>query len=150
MNQLKYAFFLLLTIIGNPFYHMISYLICSGFDLGTFQSTNVFQVDSLAFISILVLIFFVRLLIYSLIFTSKAYPFSIKGVNSFLYIFSERHLFHVISLLSFSIWLSPLEGNIIGFIVFPITIILGLIVSIITFIRLLKTKKILMTKNKQY
>jgi hypothetical protein len=42
-----------------------------------------------------------------------------------------------------------LEGNIIGFIVFPLTIILGFIISIITLTRIVKTKKILMTKNKQ-
>lgn len=150
MNQFKYAFFLSLSIIGNPFYQMMSYIICSELDLGASKGTNVYQVNPLAFIFILVLVFFIRLLIYSLIFTSKEYPFSVKGPNSFLYIFSERHLFHVIGLLSFFIWLSPLEGNIIGFIVFPLTIILGLVVSIITLVRLSKTRKILITKNKQH
>ena len=150
MYQIKFAYFLMLTIIGNPFYQMMSYLICSSLDLGASKSTNVFQVNPIAFIFILVLVFFIRLLIYSLTFTSKKYPFSVKGPNSFLYIFSQRHLFQIIGLLFFFIWLSPLEGNIIGFIVFPSTIFLGLIVSIITFIRLLQIKKILITKNKQH
>jgi hypothetical protein len=150
LYQIKYASFLILSIIGNPFYQMMSYLICSNLGLGASKSTNVFQVNPMAFIFILLLVFFIRLLIYSLIFTSKEYPFSVKGSNSFLYIFSERHLLQIIGLLSFFIWLSPLEGNIIGFIVFPATIILGLIVSIITFNRLLKTKEILITKNKQH
>tara|TARA_B110000902_G_C14018249_1_gene479272 strand:- start:399 stop:671 length:273 start_codon:yes stop_codon:yes gene_type:complete len=88
-----------------------------------------------------------RLLIYAIIFSSKEYPFSVEGNNSFLYIFAERHLFQAIGLLSFLIWISPLEGNIIGFIVFPLTILLGLIVSLITLIRLLKMKKILITKK---
>ncbi len=88
-----------------------------------------------------------RLLIYAVIFTSKEYPFGVKGNNSFLYIFSERHIFYIIGLLPLLVWTSPLEGNIIGFIVFPLTILLGMIVSIITFIRLIKTKQILITKN---
>jgi hypothetical protein len=42
-----------------------------------------------------------------------------------------------------------LEGNIIGFVVFPLTIILGFLISIITLTRILKIKKILLIKNKQ-
>jgi hypothetical protein len=149
MNQLKYVFFLLISIIGNPIYQMISYIICSELGFGASKGTNVYQVNLFAFTLILVFIFLVQLLIYTIIICSKEYPFSVKGNNSFLYIYSERHLYQVIGLLSFLIWSSPLEGNIIGFIVFPVTILLGLIVSIITFIRLLKTKKILIAKNKQ-
>jgi hypothetical protein len=150
MTQFKYASFLLLSIVGNPFYQMISYIICSEMDLGAAKGSNVYQVNTLAFIFILTIIFMVRLLFFSVIFTSKEYPFSVKGLNSFLYIFSERHVYQVIGLVSFFVWIAPLEGNIIGFIVFPLTIILGLVVSIITLIRLLKTKKILITKSKQH
>jgi hypothetical protein len=149
MKQFKYASFLLISIVGNPFYQMMSYMICSELDLGAAKGSNVYQVNSLAFIFILVIVFLLRLMFFSSIFTSKEYPFSIKGYNSFLYIFCERHLFQVIGLFSFFIWLSPLEGNIIGFIVFPLTIILGFIISIITLTRIVKTKKILITKNKQ-
>ena len=149
MNQLKYVFFLLISIVGNPIYQMISYIICSELGFGASKGTNVYQVNLFAFVLILVFIFLVQLLIYTIIFSSKEYPFSVKGNNSFLYIYSERHLYQVIGLLSFLIWSSPLEGNIIGFIAFPVSILLGLIVSIITFIRLLKTKKILIAKNKQ-
>jgi hypothetical protein len=148
MNQLKYVFFLLVSIVGNPFYQMISYIICSELGFGASKGANVYQVNLFAFIVILVFIFLARLLIYAIIFSPKEYPFSVEGNNSFLYIFSERHFFQVIGLLSFFIWLSPLEGNIIGFILFPLTIILGLIVSTITFNRLLMTKEILITKNK--
>ena len=150
MNQLKYVFYLFVSIVGNPLYQMISYFICNDFGFGVSTSTNVYQVNLIAFIVILVFIFLARLLIYFFIFSPKGYPFSVKGNNSFLYIFSERHLFQIIGLLSLKIWVSPLEGNIIGFIVFPLTILLGLIVSIITFIRLLRMKKILITKNKQH
>ncbi|MEQ8238587.1 MAG: hypothetical protein RIA69_05200 [Cyclobacteriaceae bacterium] len=150
MYQIKFAYFLMLTIIGNPFYQMMSYLICNSLDLGDSKGSNVFQVNPMAFIFILVLVFFIRLFIYSLIFTSKEYPFSFKGPNSFLYIFSQRHLFQIIGLSTFFIWLAPLEGNIIGFLLFPSTIFLGLIVSLITFISLLQTKKILITKNKKH
>ena len=150
MNQLKYVFCLVISIVGNPIYQMVSYIICNELDLGASKGTNVYQVNPLAFILFLVVIFFVRLLIYSFIFTSKDHPFRVKGINSFLYIFSERHLFQVIGLLSFFIWLSPLEGNIIGFFIFPLTLILGGFVSLITFVRLLKTRKIWITKNKQH
>jgi hypothetical protein len=150
MNQLKYVFFLFVSIVGNPFYQMISYISCSELGFGASKGTNVFQVNIVAFILILVFIFLARLLIYTIVFSPKEYPFSVKGNNSFLYIFSERHFFQMIGLLSFFIWLSPLEGNIIGFILFPLTIILGLIVSIITFNRLLKTKEIVLKKNKQH
>lgn len=146
MSQLKHVFFLLTTIVGNPFYQMISYLTCSELSFGTSKGTNVYQVNLYGFIIILAFIFFVRLRIYTIIFSAKEYPFSVEGNNSFLYIFAERHLFQIIGLLSFILWISPLEGNIIGFIVFPLTILLGLIVSTITFTRLLKTKKILTTK----
>ena len=150
MNQLKYFFFLLISIVGNPFYQIISYIICSELDFGTSRGTNVYQVNLFAFTVILLFIFLIRLLIYAIIFSPKEYPFSVEGNNSFLYIFAERHLFQIIGLLPFTIWILPLEGNIIGFIVFPLTILLGSIVSIITFIRLLRIKKILITKNKQY
>jgi len=147
MNQLKYFFFLQISIVGNPFYQMISYIICSELGFGASKETNVYQVNLFAFIIILIFFFLARLLIYAIIFSSKEYPFSVEGNNSFLYIFAERHLFQAIGLLSFLIWISPLEGNIIGFIVFPLTILLGLIVSLITLIRLLKMKKILITKK---
>ncbi len=147
MNQLKYFFFLLLSIVGNPFYQMLSYLACAEFELGRSQGTNVWQANLFPFILILVLIYLVRLTFYCLIFTSKDYPFSYKGVNSFLYIFSERHVFQVFGLLTLPIWASPLEGNIIGFIVFPLTLLLGAVISIVTFIRILKTKKIFQLKN---
>ena len=150
MHQLKYVFFLLISIVGNPFYQMIAYLICSEFGFGAYKETNVYQANLFTFIVILVVIFLVRLLIYAKVFYAKEYSFSLKGNSSFLYIFSERHLYQTIGILSFIVWILPLEGNIIGFLVLPLTIVLGSIVSIITFIRLLKTKKILITKNKQH
>ncbi len=147
MHLLKYFFFLVLSIIGNPFYQMFSYLLCAEFDYGTTKGTNVYQVNPLAFILFLVLIYLARLAIYSLIFTSNKHPFRVKGDNSFLYIFSERHLFYFIGLITFFIWISPLEGNIIGFFVFPINLFLGLLVSVITIVRLWKTKKIWIAKS---
>ena len=143
MQQFVYFILLVVSIVGNPFYQMMAYVICLENGFGTEQSTNVFQVNIFPFILILILIFFVRLFIYTIIFSSKAYPFSIKGKDSFLYVFAERHVFQVIGILSLIIWLSPQEGNITGFIVFPLTIILGVIVSSITLVRLLKMKKIL-------
>ena len=142
MPQIKYVFFLILTIVGNPFYQMVSYFICSSYNFGSSKGTNVYQANTLVFILILIVIFLVRLLIYTILFSAKKYPFYLKGNNSFLSIFSERHLFQLIGLLSLPIWLSPLEGNVIGFLVFPATILLGSIVSIITFIRLLKMNTI--------
>ena len=141
-NQIKYFIFLVASIVGNPFYQMVSYVICWENKIGTFKSTNVFQANAFTFILMLVIIFFIRLLIYKVIFTSKEYPFTMKGTSSFLYIFAERHSFQVIGILSLTIWLSPLEGNIVGFIVLPLATVLGLAVSIITFSRILKTKKI--------
>ena len=136
LNQIKYTIFLVVSIVGNPIYQMVSYVICWENKIGTYKSTNVFQANVVTFILILASIFFIRLLIYKAIFTSKKYPFTMKGTGSFLYIFAERHLFQMIGILSLIIWLSPLEGNIIGFIVFPLTIVLGLAVSIITFVRI--------------
>jgi hypothetical protein len=127
---------------------MLAYIICNELDFGESKGTNVYQVNIFAFLAILILIFLVRTLIYSLIFTSKEHPFTAKGSSSFLYVFSERHLFQAFGLFSFFIWISPLEGNIIGFFVFPLTLILGLVVSIITFVRVLKTKKLWLAKNK--
>lgn len=150
MDQMKYLLFLVVSIIGNPIYQMVSYVICWENKIGAYTSTNVFQANALIFILILLVIFLIRLLIYKIIFTSKEYPFTINGNDSFLYVFAERHLFQVIGILSLGIWLSPLEGNIIGFFVAPLTLILGLVISTITFFRLLKTKKILITKNKQH
>jgi hypothetical protein len=147
MNQLKYAFLLIISIIGNPFYQMGAYLICDELNFGSSERTNVFQVNLFVFTLILVLIFLVRLFIYTMIFSSKEYPFSVKGNDSFLYLFAERHLFQGIGLISFLTWASPLEGNIIGFIVVPLTLLLGLVLSIITFIRILKMKKILSEEN---
>lgn len=146
INQIKYIIFIVICILGNPIYQMVSYIICWEYKIGAYPSTNVFQANPFAFISILVLVFFIRLLIYKFIFTNKDYPFTVKGTHSFLYIFSERHLFQGVGLFSLLIWLSALEGNIIAFFVFPLTIILGLVVSIITFDRLMKTKKIIRPK----
>ena len=150
MNQLKYAFFLIVSIVGNPFYQMIAYIICSELDFRSAKGTNVHQVNLFVFIIILVLIFLVRLLIYASIFTSKKQPFSVNGNNSFLYIFSERHLYLAIGFFTFLIWTSPLEGNIVGFFIFPFTVLFGSVLSVITFIRLLKTKKIWIAKNKNH
>ncbi len=150
MYYIKYIWFLTLSTLGNPFYQMISYIICKTLYLGSSKGTNVFQANSIAMFIILILIFLIRLNVYKKKFTSIEYPFSANGSNSFLYIFAQRHNYQFIGLLSFPIWLLPLEGNIIGFIIFPLTLLLGSTVSLISFIRLLKTKEILMTKNKPH
>ena len=143
---LKYWLLIILTVVGNPIYQMISYVICWENKIGVYTSTNVFQANTFVFLLILVGIFCIRLVVYKLVFTSKKLPLVTKGTGSFLYIFAERHVFHIIGIVSLLIWLSPLEGNIIGFIIFPLSLLLGALVSIITFVRLLKLKKIITEK----
>ncbi len=46
MNQLKYIYFLLISIVGNPFYQMIVYFICIEQGFGEYRGTNTYQVIS--------------------------------------------------------------------------------------------------------
>lgn len=149
MNKVKFIIFLLISVLCNPFYQMVSFLICSDLGLDTDSQTSVSQVNVLAFIFFLVLVFLMRLLIYGLVFKSTLNLFKYQNRNDFLYVFCEQHLYQCIGVLLFLIWASPLEGNIIGFFVVPLTLLFGTILSVITFIRILNTKSIVMERTKK-
>lgn len=145
LTNIKYAVYLVVALIGNPFYQMISFFICDYFGLvaksGFFGKTDYWHVNLFGYLFFLILIFLLRYGIYSKKFTSKFFNWDIKGKNSFSYIFVERHVFQIFGVFTFWIWARPIEG-----IVFSLALmgsgVLGLIVSIITFIRLRKIKSI--------
>ena len=143
MLNIKYIFLLIVTIIGSPFHQLGAYMISNYLGFGELIEMNTYQVNSFAFTIALLIIFFIRLAIYSKIYCSIDFPFSIKGKSSFLYIFFQRHIYQTLSVITFIIWTSALEGNIIALVALPFTFLLGLIVSIITFVRILKIKTIL-------
>ncbi|MCB9080261.1 MAG: hypothetical protein H6555_00950 [Lewinellaceae bacterium] len=147
MYPLKFSLFLLCAIFGNPFYQMLSYFTCSALQLGNGEEFNTFQANILALLLVLVLIFGVRFLVYALIFRSKTAPFQLRGENTFLYHFAERHLFQIPGFFTLYLWSMPLEGNVIGFIVLPATLALGVVVSAITIFRMFKLGKILAKTN---
>jgi len=143
----RYIIFLIIAILGNPIYQMVSYLICASLNLGQNMGCNTYQANPIAFFTILSLIFAVRLLLYSILLTNPQMPFSYRGKNNFVFLFCQRHLPQAVGMPFLLIWLSQLEGNVIGFFVFPLTLLAGGTTSIITFIRILKTRKIYREPN---
>ncbi|MCV9388707.1 hypothetical protein [Reichenbachiella ulvae] len=132
---------LLAAIFGNPVYNVVAYYVC--IELGYYQdlSTNVVQVNLGFFILVLLILFALRYVIYRIVYVVK-----LKDQMTtwfFLEAFAERHKFQLISLATFFMWISEVEGNVAGFIYFPITIVLTLSVSVITLNRLLKMGKYL-------
>ena len=141
ITNLKFVIYLLAAILGNPFYQMVSYFVCQSLGWGSEPSFNVYQANPMGYLFILVVIFIIRFAIYSRIFTSKEYPMTIRGSNNFLYLFAERHLFQLLGFYTLWLWAQELEGNVIGFLVLPLTLITGIVISVVTFIRMLKLKK---------
>jgi len=140
-EKVRYIILLLLSIFGNPFYQMVAYIICSELGLTVKKGTNVYQVYLSAFLVILLLIFIIRVVFYSTLFKRIEFNSWTEGKGSFLYIFARQHAIQAIGFFTFFLWISELEGNIIGFLLFPLTLLAGSVVSFIVVRRLFKTKK---------
>lgn len=135
------ALWMLATILGNPFYNVLAFLICDSLGFSESVSTNTTQVDMSMYFIIVLLIFLIRYVVYRLIYLSKlTYK---MDTYYFVEVFFERHKYQVISLFTFFMWASEVEGNIAGFLYFPITILLLCSVSVLTIVRLFKMKKYL-------
>lgn len=132
---------LVFAVLGNPIYQMVSFIWSDVQGYSAYVSTNVTQVERLPFVVVLVVIFIVRLLIYMMIFhlLGKIKPF--KHPVDFILIFLKKHLYQCIGFLTLILWMNELEGNIIGFFVAPITLVLGAIVSGITIFRITRIPK---------
>ena len=140
--------FLLVTIFGNPLYQCLSFVLCSELDLRTQISANVHKIYMNAYLGFLIVIFVVRILIYAALFSLKKNMRPFKNFMKFYFLFIERHKYQIFGLLTLSIWSSQLEGNIVGFFIAPISFILGLIISIITIVRLTSFSKIWHQQNR--
>ncbi|MCB0668651.1 MAG: hypothetical protein KDC80_22655, partial [Saprospiraceae bacterium] len=77
ITNLKFVIYLLAAILGNPFYQMVSYFFFQIFVCEVEPSFNVYQANLMVYLFILVVIFIIRFVIYSRIFTSKEYPMTI-------------------------------------------------------------------------
>ena len=136
MKQLKYVSLLFICIVGNPIYQIISFIICDKFEFKINKGINSSQIDLFSFFSVLIIIFITRLIFYTIVFKVKLKPFSIKHINNFILPFLENHIFYLFGILTFKMWTSTLEGNITGFLLFPLSLVMGLVVSITTIKRL--------------
>lgn len=127
------------TIIGNPFYNVVAFYLCDMLGYAWSPSTNVTQVNVVVFALILFGIFLIRYVVYRLIFVFKlkdqmTTPF-------FFEVFMERHKFQIISSATFFMWAGEVEGNIAGFLYFPVSAVLFLSIGVITFFRLFRMQK---------
>lgn len=147
MIRIKYAAYLIVAIIGNPFYQMISFLICGKTGMMKTQEwipgkADWWHVSLPAYLFFLLLIFLMRYMIYSKKFTSNFFNVQLNGENSFSYIFVERHVFQVFGIVTFWLLAQPMDSFIIG-LIFAGSFALGIILSIITYVRIRKIKKLL-------
>ncbi|UXP33794.1 hypothetical protein N6H18_07510 [Reichenbachiella agarivorans] len=132
---------LLATIFGNPIYNVIVYLILIQVGAYIEVSTNVTLVSQSYFILFLLIIFGVRYVAYRIFYVVRLKDQ--MNTAFFVEAFLERHKFQVVGMVTFLMWTHEVEGNIAGFIYFPVTILLTLSVSIVTLNRLLKMRKYL-------
>ncbi|PIB33943.1 hypothetical protein BFP72_00090 [Reichenbachiella sp. 5M10] len=136
---------LLVAIFGNPVYNVMAYGICHALGYYTDLSTNVTQVVVGQYVLILLIVFGLRYVVYRVI-----YVIRLKDQMTtvfFLEAFAERHKYQWISLITFFMWASEVEGNIAGFIFFPVTLLMTLTVTVITINRLFKMSKYLDTQR---
>ncbi len=98
--------------------------------------TNVTQIASLPYFLILLLIFPFRFLLYALLFQLRGKIKPFEDIPLFYTLFVKSHLYQWLGFLTLGIWLMELEGNIIGFIVAPLSVLLGALVAIISFVRI--------------
>jgi hypothetical protein len=140
-NRLIALPILFVAIFCNPIYQIASYSLCNSYNFNSKISTNVIQIEPQYYYIFLVLIFIARFLIYILIFhfLSKLKP--LKNPFKFLIIFINCHLYQFIGIITLWIWLIELEGNIVGFFIGPISILIGLFVSIFTLYRITRIPK---------
>ncbi|MEO9964649.1 MAG: hypothetical protein ABJF11_02600 [Reichenbachiella sp.] len=125
-------FWLIGAIFGHPFYNVLAYLICTGQGWYIDTSTNVTLINMPIYVVSLLLIFVLRFAYHRWKLASKIkmnFWFSLE-------VFAQRKAFQTIGLLTFLMWAGEVEGNIAGFIYFPITILLGTIISILNLKRL--------------
>ncbi|WP_139959878.1 hypothetical protein [Flavicella sediminum] len=129
------------AIFGNPLYQIISFLWCNNLNYNIEPSTNVTQIEKLPYYIFLIIIFLVRLILYITIFhfQGKIKPF--ENLTKFIVIFINTHVFQFLGFITLWIWLIELEGNIVGFFVAPISLVIGIIVSILTILRIIKIPK---------
>ncbi len=130
---------LILTIIGNPFYNIFAFLICAGLGLIKKCGSNTIQANIFAYVFILIILFFIRLIMYYLFFNRN------KPIKVNLLLFTNEfviaHQYQLLGTLTFFIWTLEIEGNVAGFILVPITIISILVLLPIQILQLLKAKK---------
>lgn len=132
---------LLATIFGNPVYNVLAYFLCTGLGFSFEVGTNTTQVSLGFYILILLIVFLLRYVIYRIVYVVK-----LKDQMTtlfFLEAFTQRHKFQLISLVTFIMWTNPVEGNIAGFIYFPVTILMSFTVLIVTLNRLYRMGKYL-------
>lgn len=130
---------LVAAIFGNPFYNMVGYLLLANFGFSDSVGINAEQVNLGMFILLLLIVFALRYVIYRLIYLKKSR--FIMNTPYFIETFMERHRWQVISLVTFLMWSSEVEGNIAGFIYFPVTIVMILTVSVVTFVKFIRWDK---------
>lgn len=131
----------MVTIFGNPIYQCLGFIWCNELDYRTRIATNVHKIDMIPYLAFLIGIFVVRILIYAALFSLKKNMKPFKNFKKFYFLFIERHKYQAFGLLTFFIWTGELEGNIVGFFIAPIGILLGLIISTITILRIARIPK---------
>ena len=140
-NYLKSVFIVFFSIFGNPLYQIISFICCHQLGYYAKISTNVTQIEKAPYFIFLLLIFLLRVIIYTLIFhfLSQLKPF--KNPSTLFIRFINCHLYQFFGLITLLIWISELEGNIIGFLVVPLSLIIGIPLSALTVLKIRKLTK---------
>ena len=129
------------AIFGNPLYQILSFFWCNDLNYNIEPSTNVTQIESTPYFLFLLLIFLIRMIIYLIMFHFQGKIKPLKNPLKFIVIFINCHLFQFLGFITLWIWLIELEGNIIGFFVAPISILIGILVSTLTILRIIKIPK---------
>ena len=141
-TAIKYVLFLIAAILGNPIYQLISFILTSlaGWSTSSGFMGKTSQISPVGYVVFLILIFLLRYMIYSKRFTGSFFDTEIKGEHSFLYVFSKAHVYQLIGLLTFPLWTERIEGSYFSLILMA-SLALGIVVSIITIIRLRMARK---------
>lgn len=135
--KIKHIFYTLFAILGNPFVILLSYLLTYGlFDAKTTVSTNTTQINILIFYGLMFVFFLVRLWLYQLVALGKI-DFRLQNIDFFAQ-FVDTQKWFGLGLFNLYLYSIPVEGNIMGFINLPVSLISILVLNILTVILLIR------------
>lgn len=124
------VFGLIIISLSHPFYLLLAYLVAVRLKLFNEIATNVIVIHCVPFILMLMMITIIRYFIFC--FLQRKIGLNHSNLINY---FVKINLWSLPGVVIFIVLILPVEGNILGMVIVPIAVILGIIISPIIFFK---------------